>query len=435
MNKVTNMAARLARTFPWTSQTKHDHYKDFGYPEQLTFDQLFRMYIRNGLARAAISKTVTKTWETMPSLWETEEPAETTLEQDLRRYFAAKRFWQRLLEADRMSLVGGYSGVILRFADDKRFLEPVDRVPGGVEGLVEVIPAWASQLTVSSWDTDERSPGYGHPAMFQFNESDIDSGGAYATSRPRSFQVHPSRVLVWSSDGTVHARSFLEPGYNDLVDMEKVKGASGEGFWKNAKSAPVLSIPPEARLKDMAELMGVSPAEIFNAMNEQVSDWQRGFDQLLMLQGMKAETLGINLPSPEHFFGIALQSFAASVDIPLKILVGNQTGERASTEDAESWASTNMGRRSNTVMPILETLVQRLEDVGVLPERDWHIHWQDLTESSMAEKIERADKMATVNQKQGDEPVFTVDEIRGAIDFEPVGSLGGLPSEEEENNE
>lgn len=403
-------------------EAKHNHYRDFGYPEHLTFNQIYTIYQRNGIARAGIEKTISKTWQDNPALWETEKPAETPLEADIRQRFEDLRIWQRLMETDRRSLVGGYAGAILRFADSKQFQEPVDSVPGGLLGLVEVIPAWAGQLSVSSWDTDERSESYGQPTMYAFNEAELPGTAMNANTdtRTRSFQLHPDRVILWSSDGTVHAQSALAPGYNDLLTLEKVAGAGGEGFWKNAKSAPVLSIDKDVQLNEMARAMGVEPDEVADAMNEQVGDWQKGFDKLLMLQGMKADTLGVTLPQPAEFYNIALQGFAASLNIPLKILVGNQTGERASTEDARDWAQTNMSRRTNSVRPNISEFVNRLKRVGILQDRDWTLGWSDLTESSVSDKVERAAKMADINSKGVDEVIFTGDEIREVVGFEPL---------------
>lgn len=419
---------RLDRIFPGFFGTpKHDHYKDFGYPENLTFTQLHKAYLRNGIANAAVEKTIDKTWQDAPFLLdherdgsEGEEKKETKLEKEIRERFNDLRVWMHLAEADRRSMVGEYAGVILRLADSKRFAEPVDTVPGGLAGLVELVPFWEGQLQVSEWDNDETSESYGHPKMFQFNEAAVDDGKQ--VKNPRSFNVHPDRVIIWSRDGTIHGRSSLEPGYNDLIDMEKIKGAGGEGFWKNAKSAPVLEVDKEANIANMAKAMGVKEADVADAMNDQVADWQAGFDQLLMLQGMQAKTLGITLPSPEHFFAAPLQSFAASMRIPVKILVGMQTGERASTEDAQEWAQTNMSRRSNYVLPNIMVFVNRLERFSILPEKDWFIDWNDLTEASMVEKIDRANKMADTNQKMKDsgEIVFTPEEIRAAVDMEPL---------------
>lgn len=420
LSLVANAARRLENMFPgYFPDVKHNHYRDFGYPTSLAFQQFFDMYNRNGIARAAVDKTVLKTWQDFPFLMESEkDDGESAVEADIRQRFEDLRLWQNLAEADRRGLVGGYAGVILRFADSKRFAEPVDTVPGGLDGLVEIIPAWEGQLAVGTWDTDEASPTYGQPLMFSFNEAAVGAD----QNKTRSFELHPDRVIIWSKDGTVHDRSFLEPGYNDLLSMEKISGAGGEGFWKNAKSAPVLTADKEVRLEEMAKAMGVPVDEIADKMDEQVQDWQKGFDQLLFLQGIDTKTLGVTLPSPEHFFNIALQSFCASISMPTKIMVGMQTGERASTEDAREWAQTCMSRRSNSVVPNIMSLVRRLEAANVIPQRDWTLDWTDLTEASMAEKVDRANKMATINQSmaKGGEIVFTPEEIRAAVDYEPL---------------
>lgn len=429
MNALTAMAnavRRLDVMFPgFFPQAKHNHYTDFGYPETLTFHQLHGMYLRNGIARAGVDKTILKTWQDAPFLLEEKRDGsekgtkqETKLESDIRQRFDDLRIWPRLADADRMSLVGGYAGVLLGLRDGRRWNDPVDRVPGGLEGIAKIIPVWAGQLTVADWDTDPMSETYGDPTMYQFNESAVDD----KKRNHRTFKVHPDRVVIWSKDETVHAGSMLEAGYNDLMDLEKIRGAGGEGFWKNAKSAPVLQVDKEAKISEMAKAMGVKPEDVADKMDEQVGDWQKGFDQLLMLQGMEAKTLQVTLPSPEHFWAAPLQSFAASIPIPLKILVGNQTGERASSEDNEEWAQTNMSRRANYVVPIIMAMVNRLEQFGILPAKDWHLDWPDLTEASMEEKIARADKMADVNKKMetGGEIVFTPEEIRKSVGYEPL---------------
>lgn len=422
---LLNAAGRtLANMFPGYFGThKHDHYSDFGYPDEVDFNLAFRAYTRTGLGRAAVDKTVAKVWQEAPWLQEFarddgDDTPETAIEKEIRERFAELRVWQVLAEADRRGLVGCYAGVILRLADDKTFEQPVDTVRGGLMGLVEVIPAWEGQLTVSSYVTDQREPDYGRPAMFQYSEASVDR----SKSQPRQFNVHPDRVIIWSRDGTVDDRSFLEPGYNDLISAEKIIGAGGEGFWKNAKSGLSLEIDKDAKIADMASAMGVQDDEVVDAMDKQVESFNKGFDKTLLLQGITAKPMQVQLPSPEHFFAIALQSFSASIQMPLKILVGSQTGERASTEDAEEWAKTAMSRRADTVIPNIMTFVRRLVRFNILREAAWHLDWADLTETSMTEKVALADKMADVNQKMKDtgEFVFTPDEMRGVAGKEPL---------------
>lgn len=421
---VVNAQRSLQAMFPgfYFGAPKHNHAADFGYPERVEFATVFEAYNRYPLARAAVDKTVGKSWETNPLLQEYQRDGtkagtqkETKPEADIRQRFGDLRVWQHLAECDRRSLVGAYSGLILRLADGKSFSEPVDRVPGGLDGLVEVIPAWEGQLTVSQWDTDQTSSTYGQPLMYQFAESAVGQA-----QQPRQFTIHPDRVIIVSRDGTLNGRSALEPGYNALLDMEKIRGGGGEGFWKNAKSGLSLEIEKDAKIEDMARVMGVPVQEVVDKIDEQVESFNKGFDKSLMMQGIKAVPIQVQLPSPEHFFAIALQSFAATFSCPLKILVGAQTGERASTEDSEEWARVNMARRTNELIPAIMAFVNRLERFGILPQKDWHLDWTDLTESSMGEKIDRADKMASVNQKMGGEIVFTGDDIRGVVGMEPL---------------
>lgn len=423
---VVNQAVRrLDQMFPGYFGAKHDNYKDFGYPADPGFVEFYAKYTRNGLARAGVDKTVAKTWQDFPFLLEKPRDAgraakETRWEKQIRERFADLRVWQQLAEADRRGMVGKYAGVILRLADSKPFDKPVGkRVPGGLLGLVEVIPVWEGQLSVSQWDGDQTSRTYGEPKMFAFNEAAVGN-----VTQPRSFNVHPDRVLIWSRDGTVHGDSALKPGLNDLITAEKIIGAGGEGFWKNAKQAPVLEVDKEAKPATMAAMMGVPVDQLADKMGEQVGDWQKGFDELLMIQGMQAKALQVTLPSPEHFFMVAVQSFAASLLMPVKILIGMQTGERASTEDADEWAQTIMSRRTSVVIPMIMAFARRLERFGMIPERDWSLSWTDLTEPKASEKIERVVKMAEVNAKAqaSGERVFTGAEMRGVLDLEPLSA-------------
>lgn len=414
----------LGRMFPgWFSgSTKHDHAKDFGWPDHLTFDMLYRMYTRNGLAAAGVDRTAAKTWESAPVVWESEKPAESQIESDIRKRFAKLRVWQMMQEADKRSMVGKYGAIILRLRDNKPFHEPVDTVPGGLDGIAEIIPAWEGQLTVSTWDTNPASEGYGKPTMFNFNEAAVGD-----ETQPRSFNVHPDRVVIWSDDGSVNCRSILEPGFNDLIDAEKVKGAGGEGFWKSSRGAPVITAPEGMTPQQVAEGMGTTVAGLSDAINAQIDSFQQGFDKGLLLGGMNATAMAITLPQPAEFFNGPVSSYAASIMMPVKILIGNQSGERASTEDAREWAQTCNSRRVNRCIPLIVEFIDRLVMWGILPEADWHIEWSDLTEASASEKMERATKMSDINAKVtgiGDDPAFLPDEIREAAGFKPMSEVG-----------
>lgn len=425
---VANTVRSLATMMPWAfANQRHNFERDYGWPDEVTFAHLFRAVHRNGIARAAADKTSMRVWQNLPEVWESEEPKESQREADIRQRFEDILLWQNVIEADWRAYIGGYAGLVLRFADSKAFNQPVDFVPGGLDGLVSVEPVWAQQLKVSQWDTDESSPTYGKPLMFELRESsDTETKLNPQSSSPRrALLVHPDRVLIWSRDGTVYGRSDLEAGFNDLIDMDKIKGAGGEGFWKTAKGLPVIEVAPEARLSDMAEAMGVPVDKVKDAIDSEVNDFQLGFNKSLMLAGMKATAVNVTLPQPEEFFNNPLRSFASSVSIPVRVLLGNETGERSSTQDEEDFDRMCMARRERLCVPRLRELLNRLKKFKVLPEMAITIGWDSLLDMTPDQKMARAKQMAEINRTTSDpmtgsHPIFVEDEIREEAGFQPL---------------
>jgi len=255
-NIIANASGRargwLQQFFPLAYSNKHDYAKDYGWKEALCFQDFYQMYSRSSIAAAGVDKTIAKTWQTMPALWESDKPAESTDEAEIRKHFDKKRIWRSLMEADRRSMVGEYAGAIIILRDGKKLSEPVDHVARGIENVVAIIPAWQGQLTVADWDNDPESETYGEPLYYQFDEQAV---GNPKNTPNSSIRIHRDRMLVWSDDGTLNCRSALEPGFNDVADAEKIKGAGGEGFWKSARGAPIIEAP-----------VGVTPDDVRNGL-------------------------------------------------------------------------------------------------------------------------------------------------------------------------
>ena len=382
VNFINDRKASLLRLVSGLN-VKHDHYADFGYPGEVSFLDLYKMYSRFGIAAAGVDKTARKTWETHPLLQDHARDAgqgkngdpETELEKEIRKKFDALRMWARLKDADRISLVGGYAGVVFRFADGRKWNQPVGRL-SGLDSLVGAQVVWKGQLT-PQYETDQNSDNYNMPKMFDFVESAAEQRTPGQPSR--SIQIHPDRVFIWSDDGTVNCPGLNEAGFNDLITLEKIIGSGGEGFWKNAKNGPVLQAEKDVSIANMAKLANMTLEQFRDRLDENVKEYQRGFDELLFLQGIEAKQLNVQLPSPEHFVMSALQSYTASIGCPLKVLIGSQSGERASTEDSDEWNQTNMSRRNNSAIPNIRDIVSKLERFNVLPAgKDWHLDWADL---------------------------------------------------------
>lgn len=419
-----------------SSTYKHDIEYDFGYPRsnELGFNLFYEMWKRRGIAHGLCAKTANKTWQEAPVLVEDgDEHEETKIEAEVAKHFQRIRFWQQLQEADMRGMVGKYSAIIFQLGDGQLYSKPVDKVPGGIEGIISVIPAWEGQLKPSSWDTDVKSPNYGKPTMYLFNENAVDANNKQA----RSFEVHPDRCIIWSRDGSTFCESKLESCYNALMDVDKIRGGGAEGFWKNAKSQPVLTASEDVDFNMLSQMLGTDLEGLPDALDDVVRKWSKGFDESLMLQGMSATTLAVEMESPEHFHNIAVQEISAAWPIPQKELIGMQTGERASTEDSKAWAQTNMNRRSSLVIPNIMDIVDRFISWGVLADVGWEVSWADLTAPTITEKIEIAEKMAKINQAMfaTGEAVFTDDEIRDVVGYDALEDSGFTEPVEEEDDE
>lgn len=392
--------------------TKHDHYKDFGYPEQVSFAMLHKMYERNDLAKAAVRKTTEKTFQNLPRVMRGDDEIS-----DLDEAFSRLGLWDKLADVDEWAQVSGYAGLVLRIADDKRFHEPVDGAIN-LDDLVEIIPAWSEQLRVAEWHLDENDEDtYGKPKSFTYNEAAITREGAI-----RSVTVHPDRVFIWSADGTVNAPSSIVSGYNNLLDMEKVSGAGGEGFWKSAAGRLNIEIDKATDFEAFKAAVEAETGKTLQAaLDEKAKKLNGGFDSSFITQGMKVDTFQITLPQPKEFFDIPLQSFAAGRSMPVKELIGNVTGERSSTQDAQAWNNTITARRNRWSIPSIRTWLEKLERFGAL-DAGWEIEWDALSDDTPLARLERADKMADINTKQmatDDQPVFGGEEIRTEAGYEP----------------
>ena len=401
---------------------------DFQYPDDtdITFERLLNMYRRNAVANSAINLTAQKCYQSYPMLTHTDEGVDETPQEELiRRHFQRIGFWQRFIECDRRSQVGGYSGLILRIADGKRFIEPVEGglAGAGIEAIVEVIPAWRGQLTVAKWVTDTEDINYGKPASYQFTEANI-SQGSDENAQPRAFEIHPDRILIFSKDGTIHCESRLLPGYNALLDIERILGAGAAGFWRNARGAPFFEIDSTLNTPDLLRGTGAKDKDQFNTiMTSRMKSWLKGWSNWMSGRGMKPHFPNVALPSPEYYFKNSAQYFASSLSIPYRVLLGNETGERASTEDAREWAQTCMSRRSDIIIPRINELIYRLQDWGAIDNGDWRVEWIDLTDATAEEKRETAARMVAMNSQQSivnSELVFTTDEVRETMGYEPL---------------
>lgn len=408
---------------------RHSAWCEYGFPEQVTYENLYALYRRGGIAHGAVEKLVGKCWQTNPEIIEGEQAdkkrKETAWEKKAKQVFT-NRFWRSFSEADRRRLVGRYAGILLHVRDEKDWNLPVTKG----RGLQKVTVAWAGSLTVGEWDTGLNSKTYGQPKMWQYAER-LPNGSN------RRVNIHPDRVFILG-DYSDDAIGFLEPGYNAAVSLEKVEGGSGESFLKNAARQLNVNFEKEIDFNNLASLYGVSIDELQEKFNEVAGEINRGNDVLMTTQGATVTPLVTAVADPTATYNVNLQTFAASVDEPVKILVGMQTGERASTEDQKYMNARCQSRRVDLAFEI-EDFCDKLIDLQIVDSVSQKaVIWDDLNEQTGTEKLTNSKTMGEINQTMqgsGYEPAFSREEIRTAAgydndDEEPLGEEDGNEEDE-----
>lgn len=405
---------------------RHSAWCEYGFPEQVTYENLYALYRRGGIAHGAVEKLVGKCWQTNPEIIEgddaDESENETTWEKKSKQVFT-NRFWRSFSEADRRRLVGRYAGILLHIRDEKDWNLPVTKG----RGLQKISVAWAGSLTVSEWDTGLNSKTYGQPKMWQYAER-LPNGSS------RRVNIHPDRVFILG-DYSDDAIGFLEPAYNAFVSLEKVEGGSGESFLKNAARQLNVNFEKEIDFNNLASLYGVSIDELQDKFNEVAGEINRGNDVLMTTQGATVTPLVTTVADPTATYNVNLQTAAAGVDIPTRILVGNQQAERSSTEDQKYFNTRCQSRRGDLSFEV-EDFCDKLIELNILdPVSQKTVIWDDLNAQSDSEKLDAAQKMSQINSASigTGEQVFTGEEIRVAAGYE--GSPEPLPEVDDDEEE
>lgn len=378
-------------------------WQSYGYKEDLVFYDFFSMYRRFGMAKSAIELPVTKCWETWPRLVEDKEKHdETEWEKKVSEIFEKKLIWQRFKGGDSRQRVGRFGGLLLIVQDGRTLNQPLNPKGLNPDSLIKIIPLYESQMVVTKYVTDSTSVDFGKPKAYEYIEI---LPGTNQRTQSRSMIVHASRIFPLAegsdTDNIYTGVPVLEAAFNDLVTMEKIIGAGGEGFWKNARASFNINYDNNIDISNLTKILGVdSVEEIAPAMGEVVKKYVTGLDENLMTQGADINPMSVALPDPVPHFNVALWSAASSIEIPSTIWIGQQTGRLASDEDQKSWAQANESRRLNFLTPNIREFCDYLMQINLLPSApsEYFVEWDSLLEPTLKEKLEITKLMSEINK-------------------------------------
>lgn len=390
--------------------TLHDIYSDFGYPAHTQFFNHWNMYRRFGIAKTLVEKKPSICWETHPTI----ESASTKLVSDVESIVERLKLWHRFHGLDNRQRVGQYAGFFMRVKDGQTPDKPLETQFASPLTLVDILPLYESELIVLTTNQEQDSPDFGQPSMYQFTSAAV---GNRDPKSAQAFNIHPSRIVIMAEgadNGGIYGISVLEAPYNSLMDLRKVSGAGGEGFYKNAAQSLVFQTNADSARK-------INPT-LIKDLNEQYDDFvrnrsRRGF----MAAGLDVHALQSDLINPKEFFDNPLYDVAASDQMPVTILIGQLTGKLASDEDSKQFRSNCQSRRVNFLTESIKSCIDWFQLYGIVDKGEYTVVWDDLLAASDEQKFKNAESMSSVNEKQfrsGGDGVFTSEEIRVAAGFE-----------------
>lgn len=365
------------------TNSNEDYYEVFNWDKNPGVEQYYALALRNPYAYAVTFLPVNTTWRDAPRVVDDaesdEEDGQTQFEEAVEEIERENRIWHYGKRADKLSGIGNFGILVLEFDDTSGPGDFANEVTGASE-LQGLRPF--SRASIKSYQTG--GPGsdrWGEPVQYTLDlEDEDDATTADVTQQgPTELEVHHSRVIHIPSDelldDEIRGIPRQEPVYNNLVDIEKSLGSAGELAYRATAWGLNVNISEDFQLEDGGE-----------DMREHLQRWYHGLEPILRTQGADdVQSLGGEEIDPSNIIDPNVEAISAQTGIPQSILKGNETGERATTQDLYEWYGKISERRQEFVTPkIVRELIDRLIEYGVIPEpRDgYSVEWDPLHETS-----------------------------------------------------
>ena len=395
-----------------------------GYKTSLSCADYTSMYERTPLGQRIVESFPAATWRRYPEVKENEnENALSPFEAAWEAISKKNNLFNAMERADNLARLGRY-GVILIGLVGQSSLE-TEAAPSrnlkGPDALAYLTPFGESNAEIESYVTDPGNPRFGQPLIYRI-KVEIGSGDT------KNIRVHHSRVIHFAEnalDNPIFGRPALRACFDCLQDVIKTVGGGAEAFWRTAMTAL------NADVKDDYDLTPDAEA----ALEDELTEFYNNMRRTIRTKGIDLKPMDMNAADPTGIFQALLSLIATAANMPVRILIGSERGELASSQDERAWRERIMERQTNFCEPmILRTLIDRLILLGILPpSENYEVCWPDLNALDSEQQVDIAAKCAGALQSYCASPeaqiIVPVEEFRQRyLGLEPEPD-GGFPSE------
>lgn len=378
--------------------TDRDVWTVAGYPKSSElegkegFQRYLGYYERNELAGRIVDKFAKDTWSKEHVLVE-KDVEESELGKAYEELSKRLGLTSKYLRGDILGRVGHYSVLFIGFRGDSTDADLKNEAPAATQSsdilYVTAFSEWSASIkTVEDDPTNER---FGLPKTYEIDLSGDLSGARESGESVRGSgvdagpsgtltEVHHSRIIHLAEgllQNDVFGRPALQRGLNRLIDMQKVSASTGEAFWQIVDRILAAKLDPNSQISQPdLDKLGEKLEEIMHDLRRQ-----------FIGQGVELEWKGGEAPDPSKAADMYFTLLAVSGDYPKRVFIGNETGERASSEDLKAYFGTVGERRTNYAeVSFVREFIDKVG--GALPdpeseENGYEVIWEPLfTESA-----------------------------------------------------
>jgi hypothetical protein len=410
-----------------TFSGKRDLYTVLGYSRVLTAEDFRDRYERGGIAKSIIEAKPEDTWRGGAEIIEDENPeVETAFETEFLALAQRLKLWPKLQRLDILAGIGHF-GILLIGAPGPMEM-PLEKASADD---IKFLAVYAEDdVTIERLDTDPTSPRFGWPLYYVIRRKSPNMGRT--TSSDFTRRVHHSRV-IHVADGVVDHDAWgtprLQAVWNRLDDLDKITGGGSEAFWRRADQGVQFDLDPTIQ---------ATPEQLAQ-MREEVEKYVHGYQRILRTRGVEVKSLGSDVANLEGPAKTVLEQIAATIRIPLRVLMGSEQAKLAAEQDSVNYFQRIEARRVDFAESmIVRPLLDRFIELGALSEPEqYEVRWSQLKTRDDDERLTLAAKATQANSTNSSAggPIITVDEIRTRIlDLPPMQEVGGEDDEDSEED-
>lgn len=368
-----------------------------GYKPVLLFEDFFDAYKRGGLGRACIKRPIEDSWAQPPEVSD-QAGTETVFDRSWNEMVKRLGLWNRFERLDTLSSIGRYAVMVLGFNDSAELVDPLEVARAGSSAATRKIlyatPFAESNATIEKYEENAKDPRFGLPLIYAIQRTTGVTGSSHVV------RVHHSRVIHVAEDELCEdgiGTPALECVYDRLQDLDKTLGGAAEMFWQSAGRKLGFKMDQGSRFANDADK---------ESFQSEIDEFAHKLKNYFVIEGATPYPIEGQTADPSPVTSAIISVIAAQLGIPVRILLGSERGELASSQDERAWRGRIANRQAqHCTTKIVRPFVDLCLSAGALPfVAEYEVTWapmEDLSEGEVAAQAERVAKAIKEYQTSG----------------------------------